>query len=125
MKTFRKGTAIALILFTIALSSGCTISSGVFMGMSRSSTDTSLSASYVSFDGSLARRVSLNAGDTVRFSLEGGAGLDAVVAKGGKELFCITDGVKFTAFEDGSYDFMLKGKAKNGSFALSWTIEKP
>lgn len=123
MRTFRKGAAAALVLLTIVIAAGCTISSGVFVGMSQSSTDTSLSASFVSFDGSLARRVSLKAGDTVTFSLEGGEGLSAVVTKGGEEIFAITDGAAFTAPEGGSCDFALKGKAKDGSFSLSWTID--
>jgi hypothetical protein len=125
MKTFRKGTAIALILIAAALIAGCTISSGVFTGMAQSSSDTSLSASYISFDGSVARRVNLKAGDTVTFRLEGGNGLQALVIKSGEELFSIADGAVFTVTEEGSYDFTLKGKAENGSFSLSWAVEKP
>lgn len=123
MNTFRKGVAIALVLLMAAIAAGCTISNGVFTGMNQSSNDTSLSASYISFDGSLAKRVSLKAGSEVTFSLEGGDGLKAVVTKGGEELFTITEGAAFTAPEDGSYDFTLKGKAENGSFSLKWQVD--
>lgn len=120
MKTFRKGAVIAIVLLAAVLAAGCTISNGVFTEMNQSSNDNSLSASYISFDGSLAKRVSLKAGGEVTFSLEGGGGLKAVVTKGGEELLAITDGAAFTAPDDGSYDFTLKGKAENGSFSLSW-----
>jgi hypothetical protein len=123
MKTLRKVIALALILLTAAAACGCMISSGVFIGINRTSTDTSLSASFRSFDGSLARRVKLEAGDEVTFSLEGGEGLRAVVTKGG-ELFDITDGGVFTAPEDGYYDFALKGKAKDGWFSLTWVADR-
>lgn len=116
----RRILAVAFATAIIALACGCTISSGVFTGMSQSSTDTSLSASYVSFDGSLARRVSLKAGDEVTFGIEGGDGLEAAVMKGGESVCEITDGAVFTAAEDGAYDFTLRGKAENGSFALTW-----
>lgn len=120
MKTIRKASAFALVIALAVLACGCTISSGVFTGMSQSSTDISLTASYVSFDGSLARRVSLKAGDEVTFGLEGGDGLEAAVMKGGESVCAIADGAVFTADEDGTYDFTLRGKAENGSFALTW-----
>jgi hypothetical protein len=127
MKTYgsKKIIAIALVAAIAALACGCTVSNGLFVGMAHSSTDTSLSASYVSFDGSLARRVSLKAGDEVTFGLEGGDGLRAVAAKGGEELFDIADGAMFTAPEDSVYYFMLKGKAKDGSFSLTWKVDSP
>ena len=91
--------------------------------MGHSSTDTSLSAGYTGFDGSLAKRVSLKAGDVVTFGLEGGEGLSAAVIRDGEALCDITDGSKFTAPEDGRYDFAMRGKAENGSFSLSWRVE--
>jgi hypothetical protein len=116
----RKGVAVALVLLVVTFAAGCTTSNGVFTGFSHSSTDTSLSASYVSFNGSLTRRVELKAGDEVTFSLEGGEGLEASVMKDGEPLAAILDGGTFTATESGNYDFGLKGKAENGSFTLSW-----
>lgn len=123
MKALRKGTAITLVLLAAALAAGCTISSGVFVGMAQTSTDTSLSASYMSFDGSLTRRVELKAEDEVTFSLEGGEGLEALVIKDGQRLGGITDGGTFIAPGNGGYDFTLRGKAENGSFSLSWAVE--
>jgi hypothetical protein len=114
---------VVLMMIAAAIIAGCTVSSGVFIGMSEQSGDTSLSASYVSFDGSLARSVSLKAGDEVRFSYEGGEGLHAAVRQGGEELGEIADGSSFIAPEDGSYMFTVEGEAKNGTFALSWEIE--
>jgi hypothetical protein len=46
----------------IAALAGCTVSNGVVVGMSRNGSDTSLSISYISFVGSLARSVLLKAG---------------------------------------------------------------
>jgi hypothetical protein len=122
MKSIVRAAALVLVVATAILACGCTVSNGVFMGMAQSSTDKSLSASYISFDGSLARSVSLKAGDEVKFSLEGGEGLSAAVMKGGKSVFGITDGGVFTAAEGGTYDFTLSGKAENGSFSLGWQV---
>ena len=109
-------------MLTVSILGGCTVSSGVFTGMSQQSSDTSLSASYVSFDGSLARSVSLKAGDKVSFSYEGGNDLTASVEQNGNVLFAITDGSTYTAQADGQYAFALEGKAENGAFTLSWKI---
>lgn len=122
MKSIVRAAALVLVIATAALACGCTVSNGMFTGMAQSSTDKSLSASYVSFDGSLARSVSLKAGDEVTFSLEGGEGLLAAVMKGGGSVFGITDGGVFTAAEAGTYEFGLSGKAENGSFTLSWQV---
>lgn len=91
--------------------------------MSQSSSKTSLSASYNRFDGSLARRVSLNEGDEVSFILTGGNGLEAVVMDGTDAVFDILDGDVFTAPKDGRYDFTLQGQAENGSFSLNWQLK--
>ena len=88
----RIGIAAMLILLFTVLTCGCTISNGIFTGMSQSSTDTSLSASYQSFDGSLARRLTLNKGDNVLFYMEGGEGLAAAVRQNGEPIFNITNG---------------------------------
>ena len=101
---------------------GCTISSGVFIGMVQQSSDTTLGARYQSFDGSMGRRVSLNAGDEVSFAYAGDDGLRAVVKRNGEELCEITHGASFTAPEDGRYTFSVEGEAKDGSFALAWEI---
>ncbi len=123
MRTARTAVLPALVLLVIALAAGCTISSGLFLGKSQSSSGTSLSSSYVLFDGSMTRLVSLRSGDEVTYSLEGGEGLSAVVEFGGKTVFTITDGSEYTASEDGFYSFTLQGKAEDGSFSLSWDIE--
>ncbi len=122
MKSIRIAAALVLVTVMAALMCGCTVSSGVFIGMAQSSTDKSLAASYISFDGSLERRVPLKAGDEVKFSLEGGDGLNAAVLKDGKQMFAITSVSVFEASEDGTYAFKLSGKAENGSFALAWEI---
>ncbi len=114
---------ITAVVVMVGLLCGCTVSNGVFTGMSQQSSETSLSSSYVSFDGSLARRVSLKSGDEVSFSLEGGEGLQAVVKKDGEVICDITDGTTLTVNAEGSYLFTLQGEAKNGAFTLSWTIE--
>jgi hypothetical protein len=117
---------LLLLMFAVlatALLGGCTVSNGVFMGMSQQSGDTSISASYVSFDGSLARSVPLEAGDAVSFSYEGGEGLRAFVKQNGQELGGITDGGTFSASADGQYAFVVEGEAENGAFSLSWQIE--
>ena len=112
--------AVALIL---GVACGCTVSSGVFVGMSQRSSDTSLSASYASFDGSLTRSVLLNEGDEICFHYEGGAGLQAVVRKDGEVLCEIADGTTFTVPADGRYAFAVEGEAKDGGFALAWEID--
>ncbi len=114
---------IALSLMAAALLGGCSVTSGVFTGMSESSTETSLSASYISFDGSFARQMSLQSGDEVTFSLSGGEGLDASVEKDGEDIFSISGGNAFTAPEDGTYTFIIQGENNNGSFSLSWEVE--
>ncbi len=108
-----KGAAIAAgAVLILCLACGCTVSNGVFVGMSQQSSDTSLSASYVSFDGSLARSVPLKAGDAVRFHYEGGEGLRVTVKKGGEVLCEIADGTVFAAPADGSYAFTVEGKRR-------------
>ncbi len=122
----RKATAAVLIMLCLlagALLAGCTVSNGVFTGMSHSSTDTTLSASYISFDGAYARLVPLKAGDEITFSLTGGEELNAAVERDGEELFSISGGNTFTAPEDGTYTFVMEGEGSNGSFSLSWVIE--
>lgn len=114
---------IALSLLAATLLGGCSVTSGVFTGMSQSSTETSLSASYLSFDGSFARIVPLHTGEEVTFSLSGGEGLDAAVEKDGKDIFSISDGNTFTVPEDGTYTFVMAGEDNNGSFSLSWEIK--
>lgn len=114
---------LSAILMLTALLCGCTITSGVFMGMSHSSSDTSLSASYLKFDGSIAKRVSLKADDEVHFSYQGDDGLTAAVKQGGDVITDITDTGEFTVPADGTYDFKVEGSAENGAFSLSWSIE--
>ncbi len=113
---------LAAMAVTAVLAGGCTVSHGVFTGMSEQSSDTSLSASYASFDGSLSRRVQIGEGDTVTFRYEGGEGLRAAVKQGEDTLCEIADGTVFTAPEDGRYLFGIEGEAKNGAFTLSWEI---
>ena len=119
----RKVIATVLILITAVLVCGCTVKSGVFTGLSQSSSGTTLSASYRNYDGAIWRRVTLEEVDTVRFELSGGDGLDAVVKKDGEAVFSIVDGSVFTAPSDGSYNFAVQGQAENGSFSLSWQVE--
>ncbi len=77
----------------------------------------------VSFDGSLARCVSLSAGEKVTFQYEGGDGLKAAVKKDGETLMEIADGAVFTAPEKGQYRFTVEGEAKEGAFSLFWQSE--
>ncbi len=121
MKSIRTAATFVLITAMAAIVCGCTVSNGVFIGMAQSSTDKSLSVSYISFDGSIEKRVPLKAGDEIKFSIEG-EGLAAAVIKDGKQIFDITDGGIFNVPEDGTYAFRLSGKAKNGSFKLAWEI---
>jgi plastocyanin len=123
MKAIKKTAIIAMAGLILFLACGCTVSNGVFTGMSQQSSDTSLSASYISFDGSLARQVSLKAGDTVSFSFEGGEGLQAAVKQDGEVLCEIADGTTFEAPADGRYAFTVEGIAKNGAFTLTWKAE--
>ncbi len=123
IRKIKAGTAAALILLIAVLACGCTITSGIFSGMSQASTDTSLSASYQSFDGSFARRLTLHKGDNAVFSLEGGEGLCAAVKQHGEPIFSITDGSVFIAPENGKYDFAVSGESESGAFTLSWRIE--
>lgn len=121
MKSIRTAAAFVLITAMAAIVCGCTVSNGVFIGMAQSSTDKSLSVSYISFDGSIEKRVPLKAGDEIKFGIEGG-GLAAAVIKDGKQIFDIMDGGIFNVPEDGTYAFRLSGKANNGSFKLAWEI---
>jgi hypothetical protein len=114
---------MTLAMFAAAVLAGCTISSGVFVGMAQHSSDTSIGASYASFDGSLARSVPLKEGDVVSFDYEGDEGLHAVVKQDGQEFCEIAEGVAFTAPADGRYAFTVEGKAENGSFSLAWQVE--
>ena len=114
---------LVIAVLAAGIVGGCTVSSGVFMGFSQQSGDTSLSASYVSFDGSLARSVALKAGDEVSFSCEGGEGLKATVKQNGQELFEIDDDAVYTVPADGRYAFAIEGNAENGAFTLSWQID--
>jgi cold shock CspA family protein len=125
MKKFRAKIGLMVISFLLAtvLLGGCTVENGVFMGMSQSSSDTALTASYLSFDGSFARRVTLKTGDEVTFTLEGGDGLSAVIKKSGEDICSISNGSAFITPEDGQYDFTMQGEAKDGSFSLSWQID--
>lgn len=118
----RKAYAIFALL-ALCLLAGCTVSNGVFVGMSQSSTDTSLNASYASFSGSVERRVTLEEGDVVTFRYEGGEGLCALVKQDGEERMEISDGAVFTAAADGSYAFAVEGEAKDGAFLLSWQVD--
>jgi len=120
---WKKWAVIAPVVLALGLLCGCTVSNGVFTGMSQQSSETSLSASYISFDGSMARRVPLKAGAVVNFCLEGGEGLQAVIKRNGEVVCEIADGTTFTADADGNYLFMMEGEAKNGAFTLSWKAE--
>ncbi len=115
----KKGIIIVMTLACAAVACGCMISSGVFIGINRSYGNYYLRASYKSFDGSLARRVSLGAGDTVTFYCEGSGYLQPVVVRSGEVLFDITDGSEFCAPEGGSYDFTVRGKDKDGEGFLA------
>lgn len=122
-KLILKKLIVLIIVITIVmLICGCTISSGVFMEINRSSSDTSLQASYKSFDGSLTRRVSLKAGNEVTFYYEG-SGLQPVVKRGKDELVQITNGLVFNVLEDANYSFTVQGNNKNGAFSLSWVVK--
>lgn len=114
---------LSIILVMAMLMGGCTVESGIFMGMSHNSSDTSLSASYMSFDGSIARRVKLKAEDEVQFAYQGDDGLTAAVIQSGTALCDITDGTVFTVPADGTYDFTVEGDAKEGAFTLTWSVE--
>jgi len=103
--------------------SGCTITSGVFTGMSSNSSETSLNASYISFDGSITKRLPLKADDEVHFAYQGDDGVKGAVKQNGEEMFGITDSSVFTVPSDGTYDFTVEGSAKEGAFSLSWSIE--
>ena len=114
---------LALSLLTAVLLGGCSVTSGVFTGMSQSSTETSLSASYVSFDGMFSRQVPLKSGEEVTFSLSGDDGLNAYIESNGEEVLRISDGSAYTAPEDAIYIFAVKGKAENGAFSLTWEVD--
>lgn len=118
----KKAIIPALALILIAMMAGCTMTNGIFTGFSSHSNDTSLSGSYLSFDGSVSRRLSLKAGDTVTFGWEGG-GLQPVVERDGEACYVIVDGGSFAIPEDGRYAFSVKGKDENGAFTLTWRIE--
>lgn len=120
-----KKTMLLLLALGAVLLGGCTVSSGIFAGMSQNATGTTLSASYASFDGSLSKRVALGQDDAVTFGLSGGEGLSASVRRNGLNVSGITDGAVFVAPEDGEYEFSLEGDAQNGSFFLSWEISPP
>ena len=123
MKTKAMVLVLAIAVCTAAVLGGCTVSNGVFTGMSQQSGDISLGASYVSFDGSLARSISLKEGDKVSFSYEGGSDLAAAVKQNGETLFEISSGAVYTVQADGQYAFVVEGKDKNGAFSLSWEID--
>ncbi len=114
---------LSIILMLALLLCGCTITSGVFTGMSHNSSDTSIGASYLTFDGSIAKRLSLKADDEVSFVFQGEDGLMAAVKQGDDVITDITDGSEFTVPADGTYDFTVEGEATEGAFSLSWSIE--
>jgi hypothetical protein len=114
---------LATVLMLSVLLSGCTITSGVFTGMSSNSSDTSLNASYISFNGSITKRLPLKADDEVHFAYQSDDGLNGAVKQNGKEMFSITDSSVFTVPSDGTYDFTVEGSGKEGAFSLSWSIE--
>lgn len=114
---------LAIAVLAAGILGGCTVSNGVFMGLSQQSGNASLSASYISFDGSLARTISLKAGDELSFRYVGDEGLRAIVKQDGQELFEITDSAVYTVPIDGRYAFIVDGKAENGAFSLSWQID--
>ena len=119
----KKAMMLLLILILALAICGCTVSHGMFMGLSQHADDTALQASYLKFDGSLAQRVSLEDGDEVRFYFEGDDGLEAVVKRNQEEVCVIVDGDTFTAPKDGRYDFTIEGSAEDGTFSLTWDIE--
>lgn len=124
MSTVKKTSAVLLLFLLLAVFlCGCMITHGVFIGIRRSSTDTSLEASFKSFDGSLARRLKLQSGDMITFRFESDNVLRPVVVYHGEEIFMITDGGVFTAPENGTYDFAVKGTAEDGWFSLTWAVE--
>lgn len=119
----KKISIIAVALLVSVLLCGCTITSGVFTGLNHNSSDTSLNASYISFDGSITKRLPLKADDEVHFAYQDDDGLKGAVKQNGDEMFNITNSSVFTAPSDGTYDFTVEGNAKEGSFSLSWSIE--
>lgn len=119
----KKALILMMILVLCMLICGCTITSGVFTGFSRQSSDTSISASYLSFNGSMTKRLSLKEDETLRFAYEGRDGLRAIVEQGSNELCDISDGCTFTVPAQGTYDFTVEGNAQDGAFSLSWEIE--
>jgi hypothetical protein len=119
----KKASIFIVVLLLSVFLCGCTITSGVFAGMSYNSSDTSLSASYRSFDGSITQRLSLKADDEVSFSYQGDDGLAAKVKQSGDVIADIADGSVVTVPTDGTYDFIVEGEAKAGAFSLTWSVE--
>ncbi len=121
-----KKVMLLIILLTLAaILGGCTLMSGVFTLMSSNSTDHSIGASYASFNGFMAQRLSLKEGDTVTFSYTEDDNLKATVKQDNAVLCDIADSSTFAAPKDGTYEFSVEGQSTDGAFSLSWEIDQP
>ncbi len=119
----KKVLFLLILLGLFAVLCGCTITNGVFTGFSYNATDEGINASYASFNGSIAQRLSLKEDDQITFSYTKDEGLKAAVKQDGAEIFEISDSLTFTVPADGTYDVSVGGKAADGAFSLSWQID--
>jgi hypothetical protein len=122
MKTIKIAVTLTAVLMILVLSAGCSMTNGTFLMLNEQKSDTSFGASYKGFNGSMARKLDLKAGDSVTFRYLEDKELKASVELGDEVLLEIGDESVFTAPEDGSYTFKIEGVSADGEFLLSWDV---
>jgi plastocyanin len=122
MRTKKTAAAVIAIMMTMVLLAGCTVTNGTFLVLNEQTSNTSFGASYKEFNGSMARKLDLKAGDRVTFRYLEDDALKASVQQGKEILFEIGDESEFTVPKDGSYTFKVEGTSDEGEFMLSWEI---
>jgi hypothetical protein len=122
MKTIKIAVTLTAILMILVLSAGCSMTNGTFLMLNEQKSDTSFGASYKEFNGSMARKLDLKAGDSVTFRYLEDKELKASVELGDEVLLEIGDESVFTAPEDGKYTFRIEGISVDGEFLLSWDV---
>jgi plastocyanin len=122
MRTTKTAAAVIAVLMILVLSAGCSMTNGTFLMLNEQKSDTSFGASYKEFNGSMARKLDLKAGDRVTFRYLEDEALKASVQQGKDILFEIGDESEFTVPEDGKYTFKVEGTSADGEFLLSWDV---
>jgi hypothetical protein len=122
MRTIKIAVTLTAILMILVLSAGCSMTNGTFLMLNEQKSDTSFGASYKEFNGSMARKLDLKAGDRLTFRYLEDDALKASVQQGNEILLEIGDESIFTAPEDGGYTLKVEGVSADGEFLLSWDV---